>query len=221
MVERQLRRRGVTEEAVLEAMLKVPRHCFVAAGHLRSAYADKALPTAEGQTISQPYMVALMTESLMVRAGLKILEIGTGSGYQTALLAHMGGDVLSVERSATLAESAKWRLQNLGYGDSTRIVVGDGTRGWPREAPYDRILVTAGAPRVPAAYREQLVDGGRIVIPLGDRSVQQLTILECHGDQWTRTQSTACRFVPLIGEDGWGAASDGATERPSGEGLSQ
>ncbi len=217
MVERQLRRRGICDEVVLAAMLHVPRHHFVAADHIRSAYADKALPTAKGQTISQPYMVALMTESLMVRAGLKILEIGTGSGYQTAILAHIGGDVLSVERNGSLAESARLRLQGLGYGDSVKIVVGDGTRGWEQEAPFDRILVTAGAPRVPGAYREQLVDGGRIVIPLGNQTVQQLTSLERHGDQWTRSESTACRFVPLIGAQGWDEASDAATSRVDSE----
>lgn len=203
MVDRQLRRRGVSDDAVLDAMLWVPRHAFVPADHVRSAYADKALPTAEGQTISQPYMVALMTESLSVRAGLRILEIGTGSGYQTAVLAQIGAMVVSVERSAALAEAARQRLEALGYADRVSVVVGDGTRGWPPAAPYDRILVTAGAPRLPAAYREQLVDGGRIVIPLGDRTVQRLTNLDRDGDQWTRTESTACKFVPLIGEDGW------------------
>ena len=110
---------------------------------------------------------------------------------------------MSVERSAALAEAARQRLEALGYADRVSVVVGDGTRGWPPAAPYDRILVTAGAPRLPAAYREQLVDGGRIVIPLGDRTVQRLTNLDRDGDQWTRTESTACKFVPLIGEDGW------------------
>ena len=213
MVDRQLRRRGVTDEATLEAMLQVPRHRFVSGINARFAYADKALPTADGQTISQPYMVALMTELLGVERGYRVLEIGTGSGYQTAILAHIGADVVSVERSTPLAAAAEQRLESLGCSEQVRIVVGDGTRGRQEEAPYDRILVTAAAPRVPAAYREQLVDGGRIVIPLGDRDVQRLTVLDRHGEQWTRTQSTACRFVPLVGVDGWQGPSRANSER--------
>lgn len=203
MVEHQIRTRGITDPAVLAAMLEIPRHRFLPGINLAAAYADAAQPTADGQTISQPYMVGIMTQELEVRPGQHVLEIGTGSGYQTAILVHLGATVTSIESSTRLAAQARSTLDELGYGPQVRVIIGDGTHGYPPEAPYDRILVTAGAPRLPAAYREQLADGGRIVIPLGDRTEQKLTIFRRQGDQWLRQDSIGCRFVPLIGADGW------------------
>jgi len=203
MVERQLRRRGVDDRAVLEAMLHIPRHRFVSGMNQGLAYADRALPTAEGQTISQPYMVGLMTQLLCVQQGVHVLEIGTGSGYQSAILSQMGARVVSIEHNQHLAGFAARILDQLGYRDRIQIVIGDGTLGHENAAPYDRILVTAGAPYVPAAYRRQLVDGGRIVIPVGDRDHQRLTQVVKKGQDWIWLESVACRFVPLIGQDGW------------------
>ena len=196
------RARGITDPAVLTAMLEIPRHRFLPGVELAAAYADAAQPTAEGQTISQPYMVAVMTEELEVHAGQHVLEIGTGSGYQTAILARLGATVLSIESSPRLAAQAKSILDELGYGPQVRVIIGDGTLGYPPEAPYDRILVTAGAPRLPSAYRDQLAVGGRIAIPIGDRTEQRMTIFIGQGDQWLRQEVGGCRFVPLIGA-GW------------------
>lgn len=212
MVEHDLRRRGVRDPRVLEAMRRVPRHRFVPGMPVERAYADRALPTAEGQTISQPYIVARMTELLHVDPGVRVLEIGTGSGYQAAVLATLGARVVSVERSPALAERARQVLADvLGEieavedGDAAvRVVVGDGTLGWPEGAPYDRIMVTAAAPSVPEAYREQLADPGLIVIPLGDREQQYLTVIQRREGQFVQTRDTGCRFVPLVGEAGWG-----------------
>jgi protein-L-isoaspartate(D-aspartate) O-methyltransferase len=207
MVDRQLRARGIRNRAVLEAMLRVPRHRFVPPTDRELAYADRALPTADGQTISQPYIVALMTEALGVRGGQRVLEIGAGSGYQGAVLAELGARVVSVETRPALAEAARDLLQDLGYADRIRVVVGDGSLGWPDGAPYERIIVTAAAPHVPAACRRQLADGGRIVIPLGDLQLQKLTTLDMCGGRWTTSTTTACRFVPLVGEDAWKGGS--------------
>ncbi len=204
MIDQQLRLRGLHDEAVLEAMASVPRHRFVPDRCHAEAYADRALPNAEGQTISQPYIVALMTELLNAAAGMRVLEIGTGSGYQTAVLVALGADVVTIERSERLSASATRILSDLGYADSVSFRVGDGTLGCADEAPYDRILVTAAAPHVPGAYRDQLVDAGRIVIPLGDRrSDQALFVIERRGSTWDRKRSIGCVFVPLIGRDGW------------------
>lgn len=203
MIDQQLRARGIRNLRVLEAMATVPRHVFVPNVEPTQAYADRALPTIEGQTISQPYIVALMTELLQVEAGLKVLEIGTGSGYQTAILVHLGAVVVTVERSAALAARARATLEALSLSTGVSMVVGDGTRGCLDHAPYDRILVTAGAERLPQAYRGQVVDGGRIVIPVGDRRDQRMVVLDRQGDDWSRYSSIACRFVPLVGEDGW------------------
>lgn len=203
MVDQQLRRRGIRDRAVLEAMADVPRHRFVSPENAPNAYEDRPLPTADGQTISQPYMVAMMTELLAVQPGSRILEIGTGSGYQSAVLAHMGAAVVSVERSATLARRARKNLKQLGWSEQVKVVEGDGTLGWPDDAPYDGIIVTAAAPRLPRAYSQQLADGGRIVIPIGDLTQQHIYLFERHGDQWTETPHIACMFVPLIGQDGW------------------
>ncbi len=207
MVETQLRGRGLRDPRVLEAMTVVPRHLFIPHVPLEDAYADRPQPTAEGQTISQPYMVGLMTTLLEVQPGMNVLEIGTGSGYQAAVLAHLGARVHSVERCEALALQARRQLELTGYGEAVRVCVGDGTLGWPASAPYDRILVTAGAPEVPEPLKGQLADGGRMVIPLGPRTGQILTVLDrqAAGDavRWRQTVSVACVFVPLCGQAGW------------------
>ena len=204
MIDEHLRGRGIRDRHVLDVMSTVPRHQFVPDVDPATAYTDRALPTVEGQTISQPYMVALMTEMLEVDMGMKVLEIGTGSGYQTAILLALGATVVTIERSESLARRAQGILEELALSDNRlTILVGDGTRGCPNHAPYDRILVTAGASHLPQAYREQLADAGRIVIPIGDRHGQYLMLLERHGQQFRHSRAIACRFVPLIGLDGW------------------
>jgi protein-L-isoaspartate(D-aspartate) O-methyltransferase len=197
MVRWQLRARGLCDERVLATMAAVPRHRFIAHVPLEQAYDDHPQPTASGQTISQPYMVALMTELLDVRPGMKVLEIGTGSGYQAAVLAHLGADVVSVERLEPLAAAARQNLQATGYADRVRVCVGDGSLGWPANAPYGRILVTAAAPQCPQPLKDQLADGGRMVIPVGERAGQTLQVIERCGDQWRQQASVSCMFVPL------------------------
>ena len=214
MVERDLRRRGIDDPGVLEAMARVPRHRFVPDVPAAEAYADSALPTGQGQTISQPYIVARMTQLLCVEAGVRVLEVGTGSGYQAAVLAVLGADVVSIERSEALADRARRCLADVlpelapvGAAQRGRVdvVTGDGTLGYREAAPYDRILVTAAAPALPPAYREQLADPGVIVIPLGDREQQQLIVIEQRDGQLIRRRDAACRFVPLVGQAGWDA----------------
>jgi len=205
MVRSQLIARGVRDPAVLQAMRAVPRHRFVPQVSIQRAYSDHALALDYGQTISQPYIVAHMTELLEVRPGMSVLEIGTGSGYQTAILAHLGARVVTIERSVELHDRARAVLAEVCNGGAIRMFLADGTLGCPDAAPYDRILVTAAAPGVPDACRQQLADPGRLVIPLGERDSQILTVIERHGNHFTQTQNIACRFVPLVGEDGWGA----------------
>ena len=208
MVERQLRARGIRDEAVLKAILAVPRDAFVSPSLRSSAYADDALPIEAGQTISQPYVVGRMTELLGVTAGRgdRVLDIGTGSGYQAAVLAELGCDVVSIERHPSLAESARERLDRLGYGERVEIRVGDGSLGDPDGAPWRGIVVAAAAPAVPAALREQLApDGGRLVVPVGSRDRQELVLVERDGDRFSETSHGAVVFVPLIGEGGFGA----------------
>ncbi|MEZ5065425.1 MAG: protein-L-isoaspartate(D-aspartate) O-methyltransferase [bacterium] len=202
MVARQLEERGIRDEKVLAAMRRVPRHRFVDAALRSRAYGDHALPIGSGQTISQPFMVALMTQSLQLRGGEKILEIGTGSGYQTAVLAEFTPRLFSIERSSELARTAAATLRDLGYAN-TILKVGDGTLGWPEHAPYDRILVTAGAPDVPPALFDQLVDGGLLVIPVGDRESQVLEVIEKRGEEALSRRLVECAFVPLTGKQGW------------------
>ncbi|HEV8403827.1 MAG TPA: protein-L-isoaspartate(D-aspartate) O-methyltransferase [Candidatus Limnocylindrales bacterium] len=204
MVARQLRDRGIADERVLAAMGAVPRELFVPEGIQSDAYADEALPIGAGQTISQPYMVAKMTEDLAVRPGDRILEIGTGSGYQAAILAWLGARVTSIERQGSLIPGARARLTAAGLGDAVTIREADGSLGDPDGAPWDGIVVTAAAPAVPQELRDQLRDGGRLVIPVGPRDHQRLMVVTRHGDEWLEEPDSACVFVPLIGAGGFG-----------------
>lgn len=206
MVEQQLRARGIRNERVLEAMASVPRHEFVPREQMSAAYEDRALPIGKWETISQPYIVALMTEAAAVRPGDKVLEIGTGAGYQAAVLAELGARVYTIERNPELAEAARQRLARIGYVDSVEVMTGDGTEGYSAAAPYDAIVVTAGSPHVPPVLLEQLADGGRLVIPIGSRQVQQLHLMVKRGNQVTDQTLEACQFVPLVGKEGWPAA---------------
>jgi len=204
MIERDLKGRGIHNPGVLAAMREVPREEFVPADFVERAYEDYPLSIDEGQTISQPYMVAYMAESLELSPVDRVLEIGTGSGYSAAVLSSLVAEVYTVERYATLAESAGERLRRLGY-DNIRILVSDGTLGWPENAPYNAIVVTAGAPRVPAPLLKQLVIGGRLVIPVGqNRLVQSLIrVRRVKEDEYLEESLMAVQFVPLIGAAGW------------------
>lgn len=202
MVERQIRARGVRDERVLEAMRKVPRHVFVPPDLVDEAYEDHPLSIGKGQTISQPYIVALMTEALELEGNEKVLEVGTGSGYQTAILAELAREVYSIERIPELAREAEARLEDLGY-TNVHIKVGNGTLGWPEEAPFDAIMVTAGAPKVPGPLKAQLADGGRLVIPVGSEFHQILYRIKRQKDTFSEEALTSCVFVPLVGEEGW------------------
>jgi protein-L-isoaspartate(D-aspartate) O-methyltransferase len=198
MVAEQLADRGITPSAVLSAMGRVPRERFVPIEFLAEAYADRALPIDCQQTISQPYIVALMTQALQLSGQESVLEIGTGSGYQTAVLAELAGKVISVERHAELSAEATRILQALGY-QNVKLIVGDGTLGWPAEAPYDRIIVTAAAARLPEPLFSQLREGGILVIPVGAAESQALVAIRKVGGQPEITELSGCRFVPLIG----------------------
>ncbi|RJQ49953.1 MAG: protein-L-isoaspartate(D-aspartate) O-methyltransferase [Nitrospiraceae bacterium] len=202
MVEDQLRARGIRDERVLAAMGKIPRHLFVEE-HLRdSAYDDNALSISEGQTISQPYMVALMTELLELKGDEKVLEVGTGSGYQAAVLSELAIEVFTVERIETLALRARKTLERLNR-KNVRVFVSDGSVGLPEHAPYDAIIVTAAAPHIPHEYIDQLKMNGRLVIPVGSRFSQILYKITKTPDGTTTITSTPCVFVPLIGKEGW------------------
>jgi protein-L-isoaspartate(D-aspartate) O-methyltransferase len=204
MVREQLETRGIRDPRVLDAMRQVPRHLFVDETMTARAYADCALPIGEGQTISQPYMVAVMTQALAVPVPARVMEIGTGSGYQAAVLSRLASEVLTIEHRPDLAAAAIARLTRLGCGN-VRVIVGDGSRGHAEAAPYDGILVTAGAPRVPSSLRGQLADGARLVIPVGTPSQQALTVVERQGIAFTTTLGDGCVFVPLVGEEAWPA----------------
>lgn len=199
MVESQLRARGIADERVLEAMLRVPRHEFASGQYREQAYEDHPLPIVAGQTISQPYIVAIMLEALRLAPGDKVLEVGTGSGYLTALLAEMGTEVVSMERHAVLADSARALLRRLGYA-TAKIVTGDGTQGFPEAAPYDAIIVSAGTAELPPELLAELGEGGRMIIPLGWGDSQQLTLIEKRDGQVHTTLREACRFVPLVAD---------------------
>lgn len=200
---RQLQEKGIADPAVLAAVGQVPRHAFVESAFAEKAYLDIPLPIGEDQTISQPYTVAYMTEALQVRPGDRVLEIGTGSGYQAAILAAMGCKVFSVERIRSLSQRAKKVLQALGY--HIYLKVGDGTLGWPLHGPYQGIIVTAGGPSVPEKLLTQLAVGGRMIIPVGNRESQQmLEIRRLTEDEFQKIAHPKFRFVPLIGAQGWG-----------------
>lgn len=202
MVQEQICARGVRDERVMLAMERVPRERFVPAGYAELAFADKALPLANGQSISQPYIVAAMSEVLGVRVSDRVLEIGTGSGYQTAVLAELAAEVYTIERIESLQQAARELLAELGFLN-VAYQVGDGTLGWPEAAPFDRIMVTAAAPEVPETLLGQLATGGRLVVPVGPEDEQTLTVIE-RTDAGTRElPQFPCRFVKLIGREGW------------------
>lgn len=204
MVERQIARRGIADPKVLDAMRAVPREDFVPA-HLRAeAYEDRALPIGGGQTISQPYVVALMAEALQLTPGDRVLEVGVGSGYAAAILGQVASEVFGIERHEELARAAADRLDSPAYAN-VRVVAGDGTLGWPEKAPFEAILVSAGGPEVPPALLEQLVDGGRLAIPVGEEgAAQNLLKIVREGPGRYREESLGkVQFVPLIGDRGW------------------
>jgi protein-L-isoaspartate(D-aspartate) O-methyltransferase len=205
MVDTQITARGISDHRVISAMEKIPRHLFVDEGLIDQSYNDSPLPIDRQQTISQPYMVALMSEAMVLTGDEKVLEIGTGSGYQTAILAELAERVFSIERIAALAARARKILDALNYYN-VAIRVGDGTYGWREEAPYEAIMVTAGAPRIPRLLIEQLTVGGRLVIPVGSRYSQallKLTRMSEDPADLKREELGGCRFVDLIGEHGW------------------
>ena len=202
MVEEQLAHRGVTDERVLAAMRRVPRHLFVEEPLRDRAHGDHPLPIGEEQTISQPYIVGFMTQLLELKGQEKILEVGTGSGYQTAVLAELARRVCSIERLPRLAERARNLLEQLGY-DNVWVRVGSGTLGWPDEAPFDRILVTAGGPSVPPPLFQQLAEGGRMVVPVGDVANQTLTVVEKIRGEMKTSPCGDCKFVKLVGKYAW------------------
>jgi protein-L-isoaspartate(D-aspartate) O-methyltransferase len=202
MVRAQIEPRGVRDPRVLEAMRCVPRHLFLPDRLRSQAHSDEALPIGEGQTISQPYIVAAMLAALRLQGTEKVLDVGAGSGYQTALLSRLAREVIGIERLPVLAERAAACLAGLGY-DNARIVLADGTLGYAQEAPYDAIIVGAGAPQVPEPLVEQLAAGGRLVIPVGDRYLQRLLTVTRTADGRRTEDGIGCVFVPLIGEHGW------------------
>ena len=202
MVDTQLIPRGIKDERVLSAMRKVPRHLFVDDYMQHNAYADMALPIGDEQTISQPYMVAIMTELLELKGNEKVLEIGTGSGYQAAILGELSREVFTIERKALLAKKPEETFQALGY-INIYAITGDGTLGLPEESPFDRILITAGSPKIPEPLIEQLADGGIIIAPVGIRFSQQLLIVRKSKEGVSEQTHVPCVFVPLIGKHGW------------------
>ena len=198
MVSEQIEARGVRDAATLAAMRKVARHLFVPADVVQHAYADHPLPIGHDQTISQPYIVGFMTEALKLKGGETVLEVGTGSGYQAAVLAEIAARVYSIEIVAPLAEEAKERLQRLGYGH-VHVRAGDGYAGWPEASPFDAIMITAAAPRIPEPLKQQLKDGGRLIVPVGDAS-QELVVVTRNGDRFEEKKVLPVRFVPMTGK---------------------
>ncbi len=211
MVERQLLARGIVDPLVLAAMGKLPREKFVSAGQAALAYRDGPVAIGEGQTISQPYIVARMTAALRLVLTDRVLEIGTGSGYAAAVLAEIAAEVYTVERLPVLAERARQRLTQLGYVN-VHVLTGDGTLGWPEHAPYDAIVATAGGPRTPQALLDQLAIGGRLVIPLGPDPYEQrlVRIVRATAEEYQREELEAVAFVPLIGAQGWPTGVSGS-----------
>ena len=203
MVERQLRRRGIGAERVLEAMAAVPRERFVGPEHRRRAYADSALPIGSGQTISQPWIVAAMCQALALEGSERVLEVGTGSGYSACVLAKLAAEVITIERHGGLAAEAEQTLAALGVAN-VEVVIGDGSLGLPARAPFDSIAVHATAPAPPRRLFSQLVEGGRLVVPVASRGADMLTRYRRRGDELEATVIGPCRFVPLIGDEGYG-----------------
>ena len=204
MVERQLRRRGIVDERVLVAMGEVPREQFVPERYRGRAYSDSALPIGEGQTISQPWIVAAICQALELSGSERVLEVGTGSGYSAAVLAYLAAEVIGVERHRSLAAGARHALEGLGVA-GVEVLVGDGSRGVPERAPYEAIAVHATAPAPPLKLLGQLIDGGRLVAPIAADCADLLTVFRRHGDELRSEEIGPCRFVPLIGEEGFGA----------------
>ena len=200
---KELRKHGIGDERVLAALERVPRERFISGEQQELAYRNAPLPIGEGQTISQPFVVAFMLQELRLAGTEHVLEVGTGSGYQTALLAELTNSVVSTERHASLADGARQRLARLGY-TNVAVYAADGTRGWPRNAPYDAIVVSAGAPEVPTALLDQLADGGRLILPVGSLVSQKLFLVQRRGEHFERYDRGDVRFVPLVGEEGWG-----------------
>ena len=204
MVERQLRRRGIGDERVLGAMNEVPRELFVPERQRRRAYADSALPIGEGQTISQPWIVAAICQALELEGSERALEVGTGSGYSAAVLARLAAEVVTIERHPELAGEAEVRLRALGFAN-VEVVVGDGSRGLPERAPFEAIAVHATAPGPPASLLQQLAEGGRLVVPIASDRADMLTVFHRRGEATETDVIGPCRFVPLIGDEGYGA----------------
>ncbi len=202
MIEKQLRRRGISDAAVLGAMAAVPRHEFIAEELRSHAYDDLPLPIGGGQTISQPYIVAAMTAALHLQPGDRVLEIGTGCGYQAAVLSRLAREVFTIERRPELASTASAKLARLGYANA-HVHCGDGTLGLPELAPFDAILVAAAAPTVPKPLLAQLAEGGRMILPVGGAEHQELRLIEKRGDAFPTKMLEGCRFVPLVGYHGW------------------
>jgi len=205
MVELQLRQRGIRDERVLSAMTKVFRHEFVPPSLQDVAYQDQPLPIAEGQTVSQPYIVAEMLERLWLQASHKVLEVGTGSGYQTALLAELVAEVFSIERHPTLAEAARQVLERLGY-NKVQLRVGDGSLGWPEAGPFDAIIVSAAVPQIPPSLVAQMKPGARLIAPVGTPEAQELQLIQLLEGEVIIRRLDGCRFVPLIGKEGFASA---------------
>lgn len=202
MVDEQVVAHGIREERVLDVLRKIQRHLFVPEAEVAQAYENHPVGIGEGQTISQPYMVACMTQALTLQGGEKVLEIGSGSGYQTAVLRALGADVYTVERLPDLSSGARRNVERAGYS-GVHYRVGDGSRGWPEEAPFDRVIVTAGAPSLPLSLVEQLRDGGSMVIPVGGEEEQELLLVRRGQGRVTREKICACVFVKLWGDEGW------------------
>jgi protein-L-isoaspartate(D-aspartate) O-methyltransferase len=197
-----LAEKGIANPAVLQALQKIPRHAFVESAFAEAAYEDRPLPIGSGQTISQPYTVARQSELLDLKAGMKVLEIGTGSAYQAAVLCEMGAKLFSIERVRVLHDRARELLEELGY--KVRLRCGDGTMGWETYAPFDRILVTAASPSIPETFKKQLSIGGKLIIPVGPRDVQVMTVVRRDGpNEWTIEKMGNFQFVPMVGRHGW------------------
>jgi protein-L-isoaspartate(D-aspartate) O-methyltransferase len=202
MVSEQLRGRGIRDERLLAAMGKVPRERFIAPEYAREAYADSPLPIGEGQTVSQPYMVAAMVEALEVHSSDRVLEVGTGTGYEAAVLADLAAEVWTIERHAQLADQARQILLQLGY-ENVHVICGDGSLGLPEQAPFDKIVVAAGAPQAPPSLLAQLAEGGVLVVPVGNRVDQQLQVMRKIAGEIITTWHVLCCFVSLVGAEGW------------------